>query len=116
VEINVGGRITTWGLVCALNCFLFRVAGESTVKVYHWFSNWNVIWLVLATRTIERFVKDGIVGVKIMEGVLVRALEQILKREVLMLKTIFGVVSNQFLFNHSWYCSDSWARQGVSRT
>ncbi len=69
-------------------------------------------------RTMERFVKCGIVGtlMKIMEGVLVRALEQILKRELFMLETGFGGVSNQFLFNQSRYCSDSWARQGVSST
>jgi hypothetical protein len=58
--MNVGGRIKTWGLVCALNCFLFRVAGESAFKVYHWFCIRNVIWLVVASvvaRIMERFVK-----------------------------------------------------------
>jgi hypothetical protein len=83
--MTVGGRIKTWGLACALNCFLFRVAGESMVKVYHWFCSRNVILLVLASvvaRIMERFVKCGIVGtlMKILEGVLMRTLEQILKR------------------------------------
>ncbi len=119
--MNVGGRIKPWGLACALNCFLFRVAGESTVQVYHWFCIRIVIWLVLASvvaRIMERFVKCGIVGtlMKVMEGVLVRSLEQILKRELFMLKTVLGGVSNQFLFNQSRYCSDSWTGQGVSST
>jgi hypothetical protein len=81
--MNVGGRIKTWGLVCALNCFFIWIAGEAAVKVYHWFCIRNVIWLVVASvvaRIMERFVKCGIVGtlIKIMEGVLMRALEQIL--------------------------------------
>ncbi len=119
--MNVGGRIKTWGLVCALNCFFIWIAGEAAVKVYHWFSNWNVIWLVLASdvvRIMERCAKCGIVVtlIKIMEGVLMRALEQILKRELFLLKTVLGGVSDQFLFDQSLYCSDSWARQGVCRT
>jgi hypothetical protein len=117
--MNVGGRIKTLGLACALNCFLIRVAGEAAVKIYHWFCNGTVILLVLTsvvTRIMERLMKWGIVGtlMKVMERVLVRALEQILKGELFMLKTVFGEVSNQFLCNQSRYCSDSWARQDVS--
>jgi hypothetical protein len=117
--MNVGRWIKTWGLVCALNCFLFRVAGEAMVKVYHWFCIRNVIQLVVASvvaRIMERFVKCGIVGtlMKVMERVLMKALEQILKRYLFMLKTVLGGVSNQFWLNQSRYCSDSWARQDVS--
>jgi hypothetical protein len=119
--MNVGGGIKTWGLVCALTCFLFRVDGEASVNIYHWFCNRNVVWLVVASvvaRIMERCAKCGIVGtlIKIMEGVLVRALEQILKRELFMVKTVLGGVSNQFLFYQSRHCSDSWTRQGVSST
>jgi hypothetical protein len=94
--MNVGGRIKPWGLVCALNCFLFRVAGESTVKVYHWFCIRNVIRLVVASvvaRIMERLMKWGIVGtlMKVMERVLMKALEQILKRELFMLTVLGGV-------------------------
>ncbi len=115
--MNVGGGIKILGLVCALNCFLFRVVGEAAFKVCHWFCVRNVIWLVLAS-VMERFVNCGIVGtlIKIMKGVLMRTLEQILKRELFMLKTVLGGVSNQFLFNQSRYRSDSCARQGVSST
>ncbi len=92
--MNVGGRIKTLGLVWVLNCFLFRVTGEAAVKVYHWFCIRNVIRLVLARvviKIMERFVNWGIVGtlVKIMESILMRTLEQILKGELFMLKTMF---------------------------
>jgi hypothetical protein len=81
--MNVGGRIKTLGLVCALNCFFIRIAGEAAVKGYHWFCIRNIIQLVLASvvaRIMERFVKWGIVGtlMKTMEGVLMKTLEQIL--------------------------------------
>ncbi len=89
--------------------------------MYHWFYIRNVILLVLASvvaRTMERFVKCGNVGtlMKVMERVLMRALEQILKRELFLLKTLLRGVSNQFLFNQSRYCSDFRAGQDVSST